>query len=806
LDHCDSAAALNGRLLDHRGGTETLHEAQVVGLGHVGLALAVALAGTGRRLSGVDSSVARLTEVRERRIEDPDIRARLADALPRITLSRRPRPSRLHIVCADTSWRSSAGVPAANLASLSRAAEEVGAVLRAGDTVVLRSTASAGTARQLLLPILERVSGLPSGAAGFGLAVAPERSVEGGSVTEILGLPQIVGGLDQGSTEAATLLFEHVAPSIVDAGSLEAAELTKLACDAYQDVISGFGNELAAIAADFNVDVRKAVAAANVGFPGECIPIPSPGAWGLCPAKDPPFSLGPGSDTARRRGVIRSARLINAKAPARLAATVLKELSVSGRRLSGTEVLVLGAAFKGTPPSADLRGSPTLDLVRALSGKVASVRCHDPVITAESLLEAGLRPAEWPAFRTFDAVVLMTDALLYRELAATTWRRLAAPGAVLCDPWGLLPAGKLLGPKGYRVYVGLSHRLEAPEERLTSRAPAAAATRPGSDTTSRRQRILCVDDAEPSVVTHLSALGEVCCARCRTQEAFREALGDGSYDGVLIRLGLSFTETEFRLSQGLRWIATPTTGTDHIDLVAAQARMVKVVSLKDETDLLKGITPTAEHAWTLLLALERKLVAACRDVERGGWRRSPFLGQELAGRTLGVLGYGRLGRVVARYGTAFGMRVLAHDIVDAADRPGHVEAVSFEHLLRSADILSVHLPLSPSTADLLNEEALSLMKPGARLVNTSRGQIVNTRALLRALDSGHLGGAALDVVDDDSRWYEWSPEHNEAIGYARQHANLLITPHIGGYAQPAVARTRIHLAKKILATMSADHR
>jgi nucleotide sugar dehydrogenase len=805
LNHCDGATALDGRRLDHGGGAEKLDEAQVVGLGRVGLALTVALAGRGRRLFGVDSNAAQLADVRERRIDDPDIQARLADALPKITLSSTPRPSRLHIVCVDTSWSSSAGRPA-DLANLSRAAEEIGAVLRAGDTVVLRSTAPAGTARQFLLPILERVSGLPSGPAGFGLAVAPERRAGGRSVTDILGLPQIVGGLDQDSTEAAALLFERVAPSIVDAGSLEAAELIKLACNAYQDVISGFTNELAAMAADFNVDVRKAIAAANVDYSGECIPMPSPGVWGPCLTKDPLFLPGPDGDAAHRHSVIRSARLIKAKAPARLAGSVLRELSVSGRSISDAQVLVLGVAFKGASPIAGWRGSPTLDVVRELSGKVATVSCHDPVVPVESLLEEGLRPAEWPASRTFDAIVVMTDALCYLELAATTWRRLAAPGAVLCDPWGLLPPGELLGPKGFRVYLGLSHRLEAPEERLASRASMAAVTRPSGDTGSGRRSILCVDDAEPSVSTHLSVLGDVCCASCRTQEAFRNVLRDGSYDGVLIRLGLSFTETEFRLSPGLRWIATPTTGTDHIDLLAAQARMVEVISLRDETDWLRSITPTAEHTWTLLLALERKMVAACRDVARGGWRRNPFLGQELAGRTLGVLGYGRLGRVVAGYGTAFGMRVLAHDIADTADRPGQVEAVSFEDLLRSADILSVHLPLSPSTAGLVNEEALSLMKPGARLVNTSRGQIVDTRALLLALDSGHLGGAALDVVDDDSRWYERSPEHNEAIGYARQHTNLLITPHIGGYAQPAVARTRIHLAKKILAMMSTDHR
>jgi len=146
----------------------------------------------------------------------------------------------------------------------------------------------------------------------------------------------------------------------------------------------------------------------------------------------------------------------------------------------------------------------------------------------------------------------------------------------------------------------------------------------------------------------------------------------------------------------LRAIATPSTGLDHIDVAYAARKGIRVISLRDETELLDSITATAELAWGLLLAVVRHIPWAFDAAKRGHWARDEFRGHQMSGKTLGVLGYGRLGRMVAEYGKAFRMRVLACDVREMAPEDG-VEMVSFETLLRESDILTIHVHLTEET-------------------------------------------------------------------------------------------------------------
>jgi D-3-phosphoglycerate dehydrogenase / 2-oxoglutarate reductase len=213
---------------------------------------------------------------------------------------------------------------------------------------------------------------------------------------------------------------------------------------------------------------------------------------------------------------------------------------------------------------------------------------------------------------------------------------------------------------------------------------------------------------------------------CEGQSDFLASLGAADYSAVFVRLGLSVDREAIDRAPTLRWIVTPTTGLDHIDCAEAERRRVRVISLRGQTDLLRKVASTAEHTWALLLSLVRRLPHAHRDVLAENWRREPFLASELAGKTLGILGLGRLGQMVARYGEAFGMSVIAHDSASErfAETRTSVRACSLPELLAESDVLSVHLPLDASTAGLLDQSRLRALKRGALLINTARGELI----------------------------------------------------------------------------------
>jgi D-3-phosphoglycerate dehydrogenase len=247
-------------------------------------------------------------------------------------------------------------------------------------------------------------------------------------------------------------------------------------------------------------------------------------------------------------------------------------------------------------------------------------------------------------------------------------------------------------------------------------------------------------------------------------------------DVYLASLHVRLDAAAIDAAKRLKLIVTPSTGLDHIDLAAAERRGVAVLSLKDDKDFLNSLTATAELAWALLLCVFRRLPWAVQAAHAGDWARDRFRGHQLSGKTLGVVGYGRLGRMVAEFGKAFRMRVIATDIGGVTPAPG-VELMPLAKLLPRADVVSVHVHLTDQTRGLIGRDQFHLMRPRAVLINTSRGAIVDEAALLDALHSGALLGAGLDVIDGE--WRTDLAQH-PLIRYAAAHENLVISPHIGG--------------------------
>lgn len=299
----------------------------------------------------------------------------------------------------------------------------------------------------------------------------------------------------------------------------------------------------------------------------------------------------------------------------------------------------------------------------------------------------------------------------------------------------------------------------------------------------------------------IQTAGEVDFCQIESQEELLVQIGRKPYEAIFVKLGIAIDARVMEAAPFLKFVITPTTGLDHIDTEAASAKGIQVLSLRGEEEFLRSIRSTAEHTWGLVLSLLRRIHLAHADVLAGHWRREPFLGAELNGKVLGVIGYGRLGRIVAQIGCAFQMTVLVHDtdprkLIDIPD--SHIQPTDLRALLKKSDVLTLHIPSNPLNHRYLDEAKIMLMKKGAVLINTARGEVVDEKALLRALESKHLSGAALDVVDGDSSWDNGIPLDHPLLTFASQHDNLLLTPHIGGYAREAIENTRAFMVRKFI--------
>jgi D-3-phosphoglycerate dehydrogenase len=271
-------------------------------------------------------------------------------------------------------------------------------------------------------------------------------------------------------------------------------------------------------------------------------------------------------------------------------------------------------------------------------------------------------------------------------------------------------------------------------------------------------------------------------------------------DVLWIRLRHRIDAEVLAAAPALKAIVSPTTGLNHIDVNEASRRGIDVISLRGETAFLDDVVATAEHTLALSLALMRRLPAAVRHAASGGWNRDAFKGREVRGSTMGIVGFGRLGRIVARQFAALGAVVLATDPdVDAGSVPSDIMLLPLPALLERADLVTLHVNLCDRTHGFFGKAEFAAMAQGAWFVNTARGELIDEEALMRALDSGHLAGAALDVLANEDAG--GMGEHR-LVRYAQSHDNLVITPHIGGCTTESMSKTELFLAGRLKAVLA----
>jgi D-3-phosphoglycerate dehydrogenase len=264
-----------------------------------------------------------------------------------------------------------------------------------------------------------------------------------------------------------------------------------------------------------------------------------------------------------------------------------------------------------------------------------------------------------------------------------------------------------------------------------------------------------------------------------------------AYDALIVRSRTTVTPQLFDAAGRLKVIGRAGVGVDNIDLEAARSHEVTVVNAPESTTLA-----VTELTIGLMLALAREMPRADAGMKQGEWLKQEISGLELHGKTLGILGVGRIGAEVAKRASAFGMIVLGYDsrYSNPEIKVRVAEPVSLEDLYARSDFVSLHLPLTDETRSMVDEQAIRRMKRGVRVVSVARGGILDESALLNALESGQVAGAALDVFASEP------PGASELV----RHPNVIATPHIGAQTAEAQSRAAEDIANEVLAALKGE--
>ncbi len=288
---------------------------------------------------------------------------------------------------------------------------------------------------------------------------------------------------------------------------------------------------------------------------------------------------------------------------------------------------------------------------------------------------------------------------------------------------------------------------------------------------------------------------------CYIKELSQENLNKigSKYDIILTRFSKYIGKEIMCKNTMVKYILTPVTGLNHIDTKLAKRKKIKIIYLKDKK-FLKNVTATAEHTWLLILAAIRKLIPAVNSVKRNKWTPVGFKGQELQGKNIGIIGFGRLGKKIGKYAKAFGMNVFFYDKY-VKKKKGYKKISSLVSLIKKSNVISVNSSMTNETYHMINKKTLSGIKNNSIIINTSRGEIINSKDLCEILKKKKVY-AAVDLIEKENSFYK--KKSDPLINYAKKNKNLLITPHIGGFTEESVKKTDIFIFEKFKSLLTSS--
>ncbi|WP_313098671.1 2-hydroxyacid dehydrogenase [Epilithonimonas sp.] len=305
-------------------------------------------------------------------------------------------------------------------------------------------------------------------------------------------------------------------------------------------------------------------------------------------------------------------------------------------------------------------------------------------------------------------------------------------------------------------------------------------------------RILLLDTNHPLIEEQLSEKGFVFDADYTS--SYDEVLDKiQNYEGIIIRSRIPLDQNFLIKASHLKFIARVGAGMENIDIETAENLGIKLINSPEGNR-----DSVAEHVIGMLLILMNRLFIASNEVKNGIWKREENRGDELLGKTFGIIGYGNMGKATAKRLSGFGVEVIFHDILpDLSDE--FATQVSLEELQKRADILSLHIPLTNETHYLIDEEFISKMEKNFYFVNTARGKNLKTKALVQAIESGKVLGACLDVLEYEKSSFENLETENQDLKYLLDSEKVIVTPHIGGWTHQSKEKLAQVIVDKILA-------
>lgn len=304
-------------------------------------------------------------------------------------------------------------------------------------------------------------------------------------------------------------------------------------------------------------------------------------------------------------------------------------------------------------------------------------------------------------------------------------------------------------------------------------------------------KILLLDHNHPLITEQLSAKGFV------LEEDFTSSYDEvlmkiNYYDGIIIRSRIPMDGNFLQNAKNLKFIARVGAGMENIDQQAAKELGVSLINSPEGNR-----DSVAEHVVGMLLVLMNRLYIASEEVKKGIWNREENRGDELTGKTFGIIGYGNMGKATAKRLSGFGVKVIFHDVLsDLQDE--FATQVSLEELQAQADVLSLHIPLDASTKYMVNEDFISKMKKDFYLINTARGKNVETSAVVKAIKNGKIKGAALDVLEYEKSSFEHLETQNDDLDFLLNSDKVMVTPHIAGWTIQSKEKLAQYIVDKII--------
>jgi len=430
----------------------------IFGLGYVGLTLGMVLADNGFHVIGFDKNKILLDKLNNK--IPPFYEAGLKSYIYKyvgenfkVTSSIDQAIADIYIISVGTPIDKESNEP--NMSAIKSASKSIGKILKRNDLVILRSTIPMGTTRKVVLPCLESESGLKGG-KDFYLAFCPERTAEGKALEELRLNPQIIGGLDNKSTELASRFFNEYTHTVIDVGSLEGAEISKLIDNTFRDTIFAYSNQMANLCEKAGLNLNEIIEKVNLGYQRNIIPKPSPGVGGPCLSKDPYILMKNFQEYDIESPLTQATRIINEQSHKNIYKRSENLLNSVDKSITKAKIFILGFAFKGDPETSDLRESTTIWFLEELKKNgVENIFGYDAIVEKADLESLNVNYCSIKeGFKNADAVFIMNNHQSYANIPIFKYIDLMNSPALFYDAWQTYPVSDLNSIPGI-IYAGV---------------------------------------------------------------------------------------------------------------------------------------------------------------------------------------------------------------------------------------------------------------------------------------------------------------------------------------------------------------